>query len=330
MIWMSGVNKLCTYVNQRWLEFTGRSVESELASGWAAGIHPEDSEKALQAYFHAFEEREPFEVEYRLQRTDGEYRWVFDQGVPRFSVDGSFAGYIGSAFDITERKLAEEALSTLSQKLIEAQEGERRRIARDLHDDLSQRLALHCADLDLARQGLPSGSEAARELARLLNDAQKIVLEVRRISHNLHHPQLALGLQHGATTFCREFSNQTGIMVEFSCESDLGQISETTSVVLFRVLQEALSNVAKHSGAERVIVSFGLEGDQVLLRVSDHGRGFDTQSLHEHGGLGLISMRERLRLVGGTVKIVSSAGQGTNIEASAPSTMSRGARSASA
>jgi PAS domain S-box-containing protein len=137
MIWMSGVDKLCTYFNQPWLKFTGRSLEAELGNGWSEGVHPEDLTRCSETYIHAFDRREPFAMEYRLRRHDGEYRWILDQGVPRFNEGGSFAGYIGSCSDITERKLAEEALAGLSRKLLEAQEQERTRIARELHDDIS-------------------------------------------------------------------------------------------------------------------------------------------------------------------------------------------------
>src|SRR4029077_315129 len=106
MIWMSGPDRLWTYFNQPWLEFTGRSTEAELGNGWAEGIHPEDSEKCLETYTKAFDQRQSFQMEYRLRRHDGEYRWIFDLGVPRWNADGSFAGYIGSCLDDTERKRA--------------------------------------------------------------------------------------------------------------------------------------------------------------------------------------------------------------------------------
>ncbi len=121
MIWMSGVDKLCTYLNQRWLEFTGRSLSEELRNGWAEGVHPEDLAPCLGTYEQAFDRREIFQMQYRLRRHDGEYRWVIDSGVPRFNADGSFAGYIGSAIDVTERKLAEEALRQKDRELLEAQ-----------------------------------------------------------------------------------------------------------------------------------------------------------------------------------------------------------------
>jgi len=107
LIWMSGTDKLCNYVNQRWLEFTGRPLEDELGNGWAEGVHPEDLKGCMDTYTQAFDRREAFQMEYRLRRHDGQYRWLSDIGVPRFNPDHSFAGYIGTCTDVTERKLAE-------------------------------------------------------------------------------------------------------------------------------------------------------------------------------------------------------------------------------
>jgi signal transduction histidine kinase len=223
--------------------------------------------------------------------------------------------------EVEQRKRAEAELQQTAQirqslagRLLTVQEDERKRIARDLHDDLSQRLALHCIELDLLRKNLSDDSGIARGLARLRGNANRLTLDVRKISHNLHHPQLALGFQHGAASFCREFFEQHGITVELACEGDSKRIPEAVSVVLFRVLQEALSNVAKHSGADRVNVVARIEPSLILLRVTDRGRGFQSDGSTGNGGLGLISMRERLRLVGGTMKVVSAPGQGAEIE----------------
>ncbi len=110
MIWMSDTDKLCTYFNHRWLDFTGRPLEQELGNGWSEGVHPNDLPRCLETYVQAFDARQEFRMEYRLRRFDGEYRWIFDSGVPRFEADGAFKGYIGSCIEITEQKRMVEAL----------------------------------------------------------------------------------------------------------------------------------------------------------------------------------------------------------------------------
>ena len=117
MIWIVDTNRRCTYLNKRWLDFTGRTLEDELDHGWMKGIHPEDYDGCLERYISSFDERRPIELEYRVRRYDGEYRWVYDTGIPRFSSDGTFLGYIGSAIDITERKESEVALQTAHEEL---------------------------------------------------------------------------------------------------------------------------------------------------------------------------------------------------------------------
>jgi len=118
LIWMAGVDKLCTFFNKPWLEFTGRTIQQEMGNGWAEGVHPDDLQKCLEVYTQAFDARQPFVMQYRLRRNDGEYRWVSDQGVARHSAQGGFAGYIGSCVDVTELMRKEEALREFEERVI--------------------------------------------------------------------------------------------------------------------------------------------------------------------------------------------------------------------
>ena len=155
MIWMSEYYRWCHYLNKTWLEFTGRPLEAELGDGWLVGVHPEDLKGFQDIFTRAFDRRESFNTQYRLRRYDGEYRWVLNIGVPRSNPDGSFDGYIGSCIDVTERKQAEEALAGVGRRLIEAQEEERAWIARELHDDFTQRIAMLTIDLERWGERLP-------------------------------------------------------------------------------------------------------------------------------------------------------------------------------
>src|SRR4030095_8579116 len=135
IVWMSDVSKGCTYLNQTWLKVTGQPFDAALRNGWMDRIHPEDVVQCWDSYSRAFERRESFQRDFRLRCYDGEYRWMVSTGAPQYHRDGSFVGYIGFAIDVTEHRRAAEALATINQRLIAAQEEERSRIARELHDD---------------------------------------------------------------------------------------------------------------------------------------------------------------------------------------------------
>ena len=318
MIWTAGTDRNCSYVNKTWLDFTGRPLEAELGDGWVEGVHPDDSNRCLQTYTEAFNRRESFEMHYRVRRRDGEYRWVLGYGVPRFNSDGTFAGYIGSCVDITERKHAEESLATIGRRLIEAHEAERTWIGRELHDDINQRLALLAIELDRSSQ-----HALTNELTELVRHARaritEIAEDVQGLSHRLHSSKLDyLGLTTAAKSLCRELSEKTKVEIVFEHAGIPHTLSKEVSLCLFRVLQEGLQNAVKHSGVRSFTVDLQGTEESIELTVADFGNGFAEQEACTGHGLGLISMRERLQLVHGELSVKSQPGAGTTIRARVP------------
>ena len=319
MIWMCDQDKLCTYVNQGWLDFTGRPVEAELGNGWADGIHPEDLEGYLEIYSKAFDQQKPFQNEYRCSRYDGEERWLLARGAPRFGADGALAGYIGSVTDVTERKQAEDVLSRMNQRLIEAQDEERRRVARELHDDISQQISLVLVGLERWRVHQSLVTEVREGIAEVIQQAVSLGRDVRALSYRLHSSNLDyLGLADAASGFCREISAQHKVEVNFQSENVNSDVPRAVSVCLFRVLQEALQNAIKYSGTRHFHVSLVGAPGEIQLTVQDSGIGFNPEEAIKKGGLGLTSMSERLKLVAGKVSIESRSGLGTTVHARVP------------
>ena len=321
LIWMSGPDKLCNYFNEPWLLFTGRRLEQEVGNGWAEGVHEDDLKKCFETYAQHFDRREKFSMEYRLRRHDGVYRWVVDIGVPRFNSDGSFAGYVGCCMDISDMKEARATLAEFSGRLIRAGEQERARIARELHDDINQRLALLANGLEVIEHGtLVSTDQSARhELREMWRLTNEIANDIQHMSHRLHPSKLQyLGLASTVRDLCREVSQQHKIEVDCIISGLPEGLDENVSLNLFRTVQESLRNVVKHSEARHVKVDLTSQSGMVHLRVSDDGVGFDPEVPQLNYGLGLVSMRERLRSVGGNFSIWSKPSLGTLVEGNVP------------
>lgn len=319
LVWMAGTDKLCTYFNKGWLDFTGRTLQQEVGDGWCAGVHPEDLAFCMSVYNSAFDDRREFKLEYRLRRRDGEYRWIMDCGAPRYTPDGSFCGFIGSCIDITDLKRSQQELEELSGRLIHAQEEERRRVARELHDNFGQRLTVLSMELG-QRMAAPQSPEEITTCLRDLSDKLKeISRAMNTTAHQLHSAHLeVLGLVSALQGLCEEFSRQYGIQTAFAHQAVPASLPPEVALCLFRIVQEGLQNVAKHSGAPSCEVTLEGSREGIHLAIKDPGIGFDTARLKLKPGLGFVSMRERLRMVGGEMTVQSSPSRGTEVSVHVP------------
>jgi PAS domain S-box-containing protein len=446
MIWVTGTDKRCTFLNKRWLEFTGRTLAQELGEGWAESVHPDDRQKCLKTYHEAFDARQPFVMEYRLRRRDGEYRWISDAGAMRQDVQGNFAGYVGSCLDIsesrrkaealaesegrlraildtavegiitindhgviesvnvatekifgytaeemigqnvrmlmpapyreehdqylvnhqgghlpkiigvgreirgqrkdgslfpidlavseivladrrvftgfvrdiTERRQTEQTARELSGRLIAAQEAERARLARELHDDITQRLACLAIDAGRIESGM-NGAERNETMRDVRDRLVRLSEDVHSLSYKLHPALLEdLGLPDALKAECERFSRHESLPVDVKLEQIPAKLPPDAGLCLFRVTQEALRNVARHAHAKAAAVSLRPLDGGLQLAVTDSGVGFDPGQHRHRPSLGLASMRERVRLVGGDLDIESAPGHGTSVVAWVP------------
>lgn len=214
-----------------------------------------------------------------------------------------------------------ERIKHMAGRLINAQEAARAEIARDLHDDVCQKLAHVSLGVNSLRHATgdiqgPSTQEALQELDR---DTHTAFDGIRRLSHDLHPATLRLlGLAPALRAHCSEVAKRHGVEVQFSSDDTVGQVPSDVAVCFFRVAQESLRNGIVHGGATHLTVRLGRAGDQLELAVTDNGRGFDVTSMNGTGGLGLVTMEERVNLVGGSAAIVSQVGHGTTVRVVAP------------
>ncbi|MBV8671936.1 MAG: PAS domain S-box protein [Acidobacteriaceae bacterium] len=326
LMWLVDSDNNCTDVNQAWLTFTGRGRDQELGKGWMENIHPDDLGSYTGAFTNALEAKLSFAAEHRLRRRDGDHRWMRSHAVPRFLQNGDLAGYIGCCIDITNEKEAKAARAEFSGRLIQAQEKERTRIARELHDDINQRMALLANGIERAihTNGDYTRADQMKELSELWQLSNDIAIDIQHLSHQLHPSKLHyLGLATAVRDVCHEFSRQHGIEVDCNVHTLPAELDEEVSLSLFRTIQESLRNIAKHSHATHVEVALAQDSGVVKLRISDDGVGFDPSKPKNSSGLGLESMGERLRCVGGQFRVSSHPGSGTSVEGTVPVILKR-------
>jgi signal transduction histidine kinase len=283
-------------------------------------VHPEDRDFVSQQIADARQSRQPYTAEFRFQRDDGAVRWIIARGRFYYANNGTPERMLGLAMDVTERKLAEEALSELSGRLIDAQEEERKRIAREIHDDYSQRLAMLSLELESLKEEIENApTEAGPQIHKIWNAIGELGADLHSFSHRLHSSTLErLGLVAGVRVFVEEFAAQQQIKVSFSHTNVPRGVAEDVALCLFRVVQEGLRNIKRHSGADEAQVHIEGLGEKLHLSVVDQGRGFDVNHCSPRAGIGIRSMQERLRSLGGQLEITSRLTEGTRIDAFVP------------
>ncbi len=260
-------------------------------------------------------------------RKDGSRRVIAWSSLAHQAADGSVTSVISTGLDITQRKLTEDALRQsqeelrrLTANLFTSQEEERKRLARELHDDMNQRMAMLANEVNLLERDLPASKDLVRDQLRSLRErVEQLSDDLRRAAHQLHPSSLEhFGLVPALESYCPDFSKLYPIRLKFTHRGVPQSIPFEVSLCLYRVAQECLHNIAKHSGAQEATLA--LRGDKggLLLCVIDKGGGFDPDAVAGQGGLGIVGIRERVRLVGGSVSIHSRPGHGTAIDVRVP------------
>ncbi|HEX3085748.1 MAG TPA: PAS domain-containing protein [Pyrinomonadaceae bacterium] len=317
-MWTRKVGEETIWVSEKAGEIWGHpSGEQFLRDDFLQHIHPDDLPALVNLIRELEEGRNEFQLEYRTVSQDGNVRWVHSRGKVE-EVNG--ARFIrGAIVDITRLKMAEQAIHDLSGKLMNAQEKERARLARELHDDLSQSIALLSIKLATLRNEPKDLAYVKDQLDQFVSDLDRLSVDVHRISHELHPARLNhLGLETALRGFCRELSAAHALQVDFEAENLPRDLPDDISLCLYRVTQESLQNIIKHSGAAAARVSVKLENGEIRLSVSDDGSGFDPSARKAKEALGLISIDERVRAVKGEAKVISAVGAGTKIEVHIP------------
>jgi PAS domain S-box-containing protein len=258
------------------------------------------------------------DLEVRIRRKDGQIRTTLGSA-ELIEVNGKPCT-LSVIADVTERKRAEEALASLSGRLIETQDEERKRIAREIHDDYNQRVAMLAIDLEqLAENVGDSSAETSQKVHELFDRVSELGADLHSLSHRLHSSTLeSLGLLVGLESFCKEFAEQQGVQVDFVHENVPRGVPADAALCMFRITQEALRNIKRHSGANRAEVRLEQLDGRLHLSVSDHGKGFNSNKPPAERGIGIHSMEERLRLLGGKLEIQSRPMEGTRIDAWLP------------
>ena len=283
-------------------------------------VHPDDRTRVSEAIVDARENQKLYAAEFRVVQPDGTVRWLAARGKYYYARNGNPERMLGVSLDITERKLAEEALSGMNRRVIEAEERERDRIAKDLHENVGQRLALLAIAIEQLKDDFPDPAvELLERTDAVWRKTLEILSDVKASAHELYSPRLEyLGIAAVMRTFCEEFGDRKGVEIDFKSHGFPRPLPSDVSICLFRVLQEALHNGVMHSGVKKFGVQLWGDSDEAHLKVSDSGVGFDLRAARSGRGLGLVRIEQRVKLVNGTSSIDSQPEEGTTVQVNVP------------
>jgi signal transduction histidine kinase len=314
LVWVADTEGRLIHASRQWTEACARSVAAPGTWRWVDALHADDRERAEAVFAAAVGRREGFELDLRLW-SHGAYSSFGCVAAPVIDAGGGVESYVGVCVDTAARHRAESAADDIAGRLLAAQEAERSRIARDLHDDLGQQVTLLEATIEAAL-GRRGPSQARSVLMATRTKLREIAASIHTLAYSLHPAKLKLlGLVQTLQTLCRDVAAEAGQDVRFAARDIPSDIDEDVVLCIFRVAQEALQNALKHSGARTIDVDLSATGQRLTLRVVDDGSGFDPDGPRP-GGLGLLTMRERVEMVGGALTVITARGHGTTIEAS--------------
>ena len=294
-------------------------------------LHPEDQPAVRREMERAGREKGCFDLFYRVLRPDGTVRYVHSRGRPVLDGNGEFVQFLGAVTDVTERRLSEERLQqsseelrALSERLRVVREEEGARIAREVHDEIGQSLTALQMDLAwLSRRAAalpdPAADQVAAKLQSMSGLLDKTLDAVQRIATELRPGVLdELGLEAAVDWYVREFERRASVPCRLRCDLEGHRVSAGLATAVFRILQEALTNVWRHSGATRTDVHLSIDGAQLCLAIEDNGQGVAAERVADFRSLGLLGMQERARALGGSVAIRGVPGRGTRVAVTIP------------
>ena len=324
--WETDLKTKRTTLSKNLLQVYGIASEEDWnREGYWARVHPEDRARARKLIDEAVAECKPFQFRVRYRMPDGTYRVHLSRAIQIPGPDGRPERSIGVSHDITDQVRAEEELRELSSRLLKLQDETRRQIARDLHDSVSQKLITISLNLAKLAECAEIREERPRQiLANTREDIRDLSKEIRSLSYLLHPPLLdELGLVSAIEEYAKGFSERTGIELNFEAPTNPCRLPSECELALFRVVQEALRNMQKHSRTANGSIRFVRDSDELVLEISDSGRGMAGQRLSKEPagtgrlGVGILGMRERMRQLGGRLEI-SSGEWGTKVRAVLP------------